>query len=69
MVGNDVKEDMIAQTVGLNVFLLTDNLINKDDEDISLYPHGSFFDLLDYISESSDGNGLSEEARIKYYGI
>ncbi len=42
MVGNDTEEDMIAETLGMHVFLLTDCLINRDGADISRYPHGSF---------------------------
>lgn len=49
MVGNDVTEDMIAETLGAKVFLLTDCLINKEEKDISRYPHGSFEELLDYV--------------------
>jgi len=49
MVGNDVTEDMITETLGMKVFLLTADLINKDDKDISVYPQGDFKDLLDYI--------------------
>ena len=49
MVGNDVGEDMIAETLGAKVFLLTDCLINKEEKDISRYPHGSFEELLDYV--------------------
>ena len=49
MVGNDVTEDMIAQSIGMQVFLLTDCLINKERKDISLYPRGSFLQLLDHI--------------------
>ena len=49
MVGNDVGEDMIARTLGMKVFLLTDCLINKAGEDIKTYPHGSFPELLHYI--------------------
>lgn len=49
MVGNDVTEDMVAGTLGMKVFLLTDCLINKDNADISQYPNGSFPELLDYI--------------------
>ena len=45
MVGNDVGEDMIAETLGMKVFLLTDCLINKQNEDISKYPHGGFDEL------------------------
>ena len=49
MVGNDVGEDMIARTLGMKVFLLTDCLINKAGADIESYPHGSFPELLHYI--------------------
>ena len=50
MVGNDVAEDMVAETLGMKVFLLTDCLINKQDKDISVYPHGSFGELLDFVN-------------------
>lgn len=49
MVGNDVNEDMIAESLGMKVFLLTDNLINKENKDISKFPNGSFDDLLEYV--------------------
>ncbi len=49
MVGNDVTEDMVAETLGMKVFLLTDCIINKDNTDISAYPHGSFSDLIAFI--------------------
>ena len=49
MVGNDVVEDMVAQTLGSRVFLLTDDLINPKNVDISIYPRGSYAELLDFI--------------------
>ena len=49
MVGNDVQEDMVAEKLGMKVFLLTDNLINRTGEDNSHYPHGSFPELLTFI--------------------
>lgn len=49
MVGNDVGEDMIAQKLGMEVFLLTDCVINKENKDISGYPQGSFPELLEFI--------------------
>lgn len=52
MVGNDVAEDMIASELGINVFLLTDCLINKENKDISNIPNGNFNDLLNYIISS-----------------
>lgn len=52
MVGNDVAEDMIAEKIGINVFLLTDCLINKGGDDINQYRRGSFDQLLDYIHQN-----------------
>lgn len=49
MVGNDVSEDMIAESIGMKVFLLTDCLINKEHKDISIYPRGSFEQLENFI--------------------
>lgn len=49
MVGNDVGDDMVAEKVGMKVFLLTDCLINKTENDISKYPNGSFEELMEYI--------------------
>ena len=49
MVGNDVTEDMVAKTIGMNVFLLIDCIINKNNEDISAYPHGGFEELISHI--------------------
>lgn len=55
MVGNDVTEDMVARQIGMQVFLLTDCLINKDRMDINQYPRGSFEQLLNYIEKSIKG--------------
>ena len=49
MVGNDVTEDMVARELGMDVFLLTDCLINKDSRDIHCYPHGDFEALTEYL--------------------
>ena len=49
MVGNDVTEDMVAQKLGMKVFLLPACIINAQNEDISCYPQGDFDDLLAYI--------------------
>ena len=51
MVGNDVTEDMMAQNLGMHVFLLTDCIINKDNRDICQYPQGSFPELLAFIRD------------------
>lgn len=49
MVGNDVTEDMMARDLGMDVFLLTDCMINKENKDISQYPHGSFDALQEFL--------------------
>lgn len=52
MVGNDVGDDMPAEKLGMKVFLLTDCLINRENTDISQYPHGDFNDLWAFIQEN-----------------
>ena len=49
MVGNDVSEDMVAEALGMQVFLITACLINKEGKDIDAYPHGSFQDLVRFV--------------------
>jgi FMN phosphatase YigB (HAD superfamily) len=51
MIGNDVTEDMMTKDFGMQVFLLTGSLINKENKDISEYPNGDFCDLVTYIDE------------------
>jgi hypothetical protein len=40
---------MIARELGMEVFLLTDCMINKQNVDISAYAHGGFPELLAYL--------------------
>ena len=49
MVGNDVSDDMPARELGMDVFLVTDYLLNPKNEDISKYPHGSWDDFVKYM--------------------
>ena len=51
MVGNDVGEDMVARELGMKVFLLTDCMINRKNEDISVYPHGNFDELIAFLEK------------------
>lgn len=51
MVGNDAHEDMIASTLGMKVFLLTDCLENSKQLDISPYPRGGFEELKQYMEQ------------------
>ena len=46
MTGNDLGEDVrAAGRAGIRGFLLTDCLINRENEDISALPHGGFDEL------------------------
>ena len=49
MVGNDVDEDMIAETLGAKVFLINRTVLCKSGKDYSHYPQGSLNDLLEYV--------------------
>ena len=53
MVGNDTTEDEAAKLMGIDFFLLTNCLLNKERKDISKYPRGSFLQLIDYIEKIS----------------
>ena len=48
MVGNDVGEDMIAEKIGLKVFLVTDCLIDRG-ADITVYDRGSLDELMEFF--------------------
>lgn len=52
MVGNDALEDMAAADAGMQVFLLTDCLINKYDRDITDYAQGSFPELMEFLGSA-----------------
>ena len=41
----------IARELGIRTFLLTDYIINKKNQDINQYPHGSFPELMNFIRE------------------
>lgn len=49
MIGNDVTEDMVAQTLGMRVFLLTDDLLNRDGLPLDPYPHGGYDELQAFL--------------------
>lgn len=55
MVGNDVGEDMLpARSLNMDVYLITDCLINKDGVDCSEFKQGSFKDFLSYARTLPD---------------
>ena len=51
MVGNDADEDMVAEELGIRVFLLKEYLINKTGKDLTKYPSGNLDDLMRFIAQ------------------
>lgn len=51
MIGNDVDEDCCVMDLGMDCYLVTDCLENKNQLDISAYPHGNFTQLMDYLKQ------------------
>lgn len=49
MIGNDAVEDVAAMRCGMQVFLITDCLLNGDKADITAVPHGSFDDAIQFV--------------------
>ena len=49
MVGNDAKEDLIAEEARLHTFLLTDCMLNTENKDITSYARGGFTELGVYL--------------------
>ena len=49
MVGNDIRDDMVAEALGIKGFLLTNWLIERENTDISSYPNGGFDALRNYL--------------------
>lgn len=54
MVGNDVDEDMCVSDLGMETFLLTDYLLNRNNKDLSSYRKGNFETLIDYLTSLPD---------------
>ena len=42
---------LVAERLGMRIFLLTDCLINKENKDIPQYRHGGFTQLYAYVKE------------------
>ena len=52
MVGNDAREDMVAETTGMQVFLLTDCLLHAEGKDLSRWPRGGFGELKEFLTQN-----------------
>lgn len=53
MIGNDATEDMIAQELGIQTYLVTDCLKNKNNIDINKFNHGTLEELYKLIKSDS----------------
>ncbi len=51
MIGNDVSEDMCVSKLGMDTFLLNENIINEKNEDISKYRQGSMKEFYTFVTE------------------
>ena len=51
MIGNDAIEDLAATKVGIETYLITDHLINKNNLDMTNVPQGNFKDLIVYLNK------------------
>ena len=49
MVGNDVKEDMCAAELGIDVFLIEDYMLNPDNDDTSMFKSGNWSLFKEYV--------------------
>ena len=49
MIGNDVGEDMVAEELGMQTFLVTPWMINRKDADISRFHRGDLNELHTYL--------------------
>ena len=51
MVGNDAREDMAAEGLGMQVFLLTDCLLHGEGKDLSCWNRGGFGELRAFLEK------------------
>lgn len=49
MVGNDVNEDMIAKEIGIETYLITDNIIGDIGDNKNIGYHGTYNDFYDFV--------------------
>lgn len=49
MVGNDVEDDLVAEKLGIDTYLITDNILNEKKIDISRFKNGTYKDFYEYV--------------------
>ncbi len=55
MVGNDATEDMVAEKLGMDTYLVTDCLINRKGLDVGMFKHGTMDEFLGYLKSVVKG--------------
>lgn len=51
MVGNDVQEDLIASQWGIETYLITDHIINRNNEEVNSNHTGKYEDFYRFVKE------------------
>ena len=49
MVGNDTSEDIAALKTGMQVYIVTDTLVDTQHVDLTDIPHGTFEEMIAYV--------------------
>ena len=49
MVGNDVQEDLVAEKLGIETYLITNYMINRDNEEIRSTYKGTYEDFYEFV--------------------
>lgn len=50
MIGNDITEDILpCEKLGIRTFLVTDNIINAQNHDITKFRQGTYTDLIEFL--------------------
>lgn len=49
MVGNDIKEDMVANEIGIETYLITNNIIGDLDDNKNIDYQGDYVEFLNYV--------------------
>jgi FMN phosphatase YigB (HAD superfamily) len=51
MIGNDVQEDLVASKLGIKTYLITDNVLHRNNEEIQSDYIGNYDDFLNFVKE------------------
>lgn len=54
MIGNNTNEDLIAETLGIDTYLVTDCLENETGKDIAKFRHGTLAELETWLASAPD---------------